>query len=77
MRLTDRRLDMQDVLKVLRTGDIWVSARNPRYDRDENVWTCRINGRDTEGRPLGVVVGLLARDAISIITAYPGRRRSR
>lgn len=66
-RLTDRGIDMGDVLHVLRKGTI---SDPPEPNPNTGSYTYRVRGRDCEGKDLVVVVVFASASTLILVTVH-------
>ena len=65
--LAHEKLDIQDALKVLKTGQIY---DEPEQDIKSGDWKYRCEGRELEGKSLAIVFCFKATDTAFLITVF-------
>lgn len=70
-RLKERRLTMQDVLYVLKSGAIY---DEPELDIRTNNWKYKVEGITIDEKPIKVPVVIIG-DSIFLLTVLIGRKR--
>ena len=65
-RMTERRINLPEVLHVLKTG--WHERRKDRYDSAHNDWSYAIRSQTVDARSIRVVVAVDPNTDVVVIT---------